>query len=445
MLIFVLKFSGFSEAKNSEILIITAINELIDEFYIKHNISYEIINYGDEVYQNNLVNNLIKSNKEYSKFKLKHIKNTTAWNHRLTQSAIIFINDTEQQLFFLSQSILDNDFHVNFRFIFILKNGENLKKLVKFNFTNIMNVTDGHMVQFSYFVTKSAEKIELYTVDWFQENLCSLPSMILYNVFNTTAKTWRNKLSANKFKNFNKCMIVIPARINSIYCNVNKVVGLQGVLPEIARIAAKKVNFVFNYQLIVIKNNSLHVVNNSILTPHIEKYSVISITRKKAVHTTTSISEMPFVFLTPLGEKYTNWEKVLLPFDCFTWTLLIITFGVAFLAVFTINKIRFIFLRNLIYGINVQHPAFNILGSFFGISQPRLPRENFARIILIFFLFFCLIIRTAYQGVLFEMMTSDMRKKLPERIDELYSKGYKISTEIRLLPSLNDMIAENKR
>jgi hypothetical protein len=59
--------------------------------------------------------------------------------------------------------------------------------------------------------------------------------------------------------------------------------------------------------------------------------------------------------------------------------------------------------------------------------------------------FFCLIIRTAYQGknektrltlykiwfvyisgVFFEMMTSDMRKKLPETIRELHPRKYTI-------------------
>lgn len=47
-----------------------------------------------------------------------------------------------------------------------------------------------------------------------------------------------------------------------------------------------------------------------------------------------------------------------------------------------------------------------------------------------FFIFFCLIFRTAYQGVLFEFMTKEMRKKLPTTIEELYVKNYSIYVDV---------------
>jgi hypothetical protein len=42
------------------------------------------------------------------------------------------------------------------------------------------------------------------------------------------------------------------------------------------------------------------------------------------------------------------------------------------------------------------------------------------------FIVFCLIIRTAYQGVLFEMITTDMRKESPNTMEELLQKNYTI-------------------
>jgi hypothetical protein len=96
-------------------------------------------------------------------------------------------------------------------------------------------------------------------------------------------------------------------------------------------------------------------------------------------------------------ESYNTYEKLTLPFDADTWMYLLITFGVAFLSIFFMNFLPKM-VRNIIYGENVSMPSFNVIGTFFGIGQTRLPNNNFARIVLMSFIIFCLIFRTAYQG-----------------------------------------------
>jgi hypothetical protein len=56
----------------------------------------------------------------------------------------------------------------------------------------------------------------------------------------------------------------------------------------------------------------------------------------------------------------------------------------------------------------------------------RLPINNFGRIVLLTFIIFCLIIRTAYQGVLFEMLTAEMRKESPNTMEEVLEQNYTI-------------------
>lgn len=73
---------------------------------------------------------------------------------------------------------------------------------------------------------------------------------------------------------------------------------------------------------------------------------------------------------------------------------------------------------------------------------------NYTRILLITFVLFCLVIRTAYQGVFYTMMVSEMRKKSPETIDDLKNQNYSIvcfddGRGHREL--LNEMIEENRR
>jgi hypothetical protein len=74
----------------------------------------------------------------------------------------------------------------------------------------------------------------------------------------------------------------------------------------------------------------------------------------------------------------------------------------------------------------INDPAFNAVGIFFGIGQTQLPRKNFSRIILMLFIWFCLIFRTCWQSMMFEFMTTDMRKPLPETIEDLRAMDYTI-------------------
>ena len=91
-------------------------------------------------------------------------------------------------------------------------------------------------------------------------------------------------------------------------------------------------------------------------------------------------------------------------------------------------------------------PAFNIVGTFFGISQIRLPNSNFPRMILAFFVYFCLVIRTAYQGVSYDMLTNDIRRPMIRQIVDLYAKNYTIYTlNIKdLIVSIRSMIEGGK-
>jgi hypothetical protein len=130
-------------------------------------------------------------------------------------------------------------------------------------------------------------------------------------------------------------------------------------------------------------------------------------------------------FMNFSAQSYTSYEKLLLPFDFTTWCFLLITFFSAFAIIFIIDLMP-VFLHSIVYGKGVKMPMLNVLRTFFGIAQARLPEGNFSRIILMSFILFCLVIRTAYQGVFFELLTTDMRKPQPETVDDLFSRNYTI-------------------
>ncbi len=62
-----------------------------------------------------------------------------------------------------------------------------------------------------------------------------------------------------------------------------------------------------------------------------------------------------------------------------------------------------------------------------------LPGRNFARFNLMVFILFSLVVRTAYQGVQFDMMLKEMRPKDVKTIDELLEKNFTIYGLVDLL------------
>lgn len=147
--------------------------------------------------------------------------------------------------------------------------------------------------------------------------------------------------------------------------------------------------------------------------------------------------------LTP-GEPYDSYEKLVFPFDFLTWIFLAVVFGCTFLSIFIINTFSRK-IQNIIYGENVLTPAQNVGAILFGMSQTKLPIKNFPRIILITFVLFCLVMRTAYQGVLFELIAADIRKPLPKTFHDLFVMNYSIQAINLIEVPLKEMLRNNER
>lgn len=112
-------------------------------------------------------------------------------------------------------------------------------------------------------------------------------------------------------------------------------------------------------------------------------------------------TECTLIFST--GEPYTPFEKLVIPFDMETWIALGVTFMAGFLTILLLKTCD-IERQRFTFGTYVDTPAFNMVVAFFGQGQNILPGRNFARYLLMMFVLFCLVIRTGYQGVQFELI-----------------------------------------
>jgi len=137
----------------------------------------------------------------------------------------------------------------------------------------------------------------------------------------------------------------------------------------------------------------------------------------------TSLIFKELYFTIPPAERFTEWEILFLAFDVATWSMILLTLLVAFIAVaiigFTSQSVN-----NFVFGENVSSPSLNILAAFLGIPQAILPKRSFARFLLMAFIMWSLLIRTCYVGVLFEYLKGDGRKAPIKSIDEMLDRNF---------------------
>jgi len=139
---------------------------------------------------------------------------------------------------------------------------------------------------------------------------------------------------------------------------------------------------------------------------------------------TTSYAVDTFIIVFPILEDLTSFEKLLYPLAMTTWMLLISYISVGYLSIFIINR-QSRKIQNFVIGQNVKYPYFNMLIAILGLSQNRLPMGNFARFLLMNFMILCLVLRTAYQGKLFQVMKASVKHSEPKTIAEMERLGYK--------------------
>ncbi|KAG5671926.1 hypothetical protein PVAND_002094 [Polypedilum vanderplanki] len=140
-------------------------------------------------------------------------------------------------------------------------------------------------------------------------------------------------------------------------------------------------------------------------------------------HVTTTYTEETYrLIITPPG-SLSSYEKLVMPFDKVTWILLSLTFLITFIVIKVVHR-KSKKIQNIIFGEKVCAPAYNVVGILFGIPQPSLPKNSFARFILMMFIIFCLIFRTAYVGVIFELLALNIQKQSPQTLIELMNDSF---------------------
>ena len=287
-------------------------------------------------------------------------------------------------------------------------------------------MTEPKMSQFLYFLVDHDMKIDLKTYEYFSENDCNEKASVTLNSFNKRTQKWTKELTSHKkYNNLQNCIITVKSSL--IYYNRRHDKKFTGFIFDFMDCVGKFKNFKVHrlpndLSIDNLKNNKIKIVLRTDVYLIVD--SLLGIIDED-FHITSTFTENINSFIITPAESYSSYEKILLPFDAATWWMILMTFTSAFTVILFVNclsKSK----QNLLYGTNIKMPALNVARIFFGIAQARTPKETFSRIILLVFILYCLVIRTAYQGVFYEMITTDMKRDLPLTLDDLFVKNYTI-------------------
>ncbi|CAO1394437.1 unnamed protein product [Diamesa hyperborea] len=240
----------------------------------------------------------------------------------------------------------------------------------------------------------------------------------------------------NKLANLHKCPLKVATVDIPPFVIVNNdenlpILGLEGFLMIVL---GKRMNFTM--EAIVVHDSYLwgQLFENGTSTGAIEMVMTGQVnltigyyTSSPLRNTMMSASSVHYtsnlVWIIPPGRQITSLEKLIKPFGPILWKAVIILLIISFLIVTVIGFFS-ITIQNFVFGRNVRAPSLNIINVFFGGSLVQTPTRNFARTILCFFMLFCLIIRSSYQGALFQYMQMDSRTPVKENIHEMIEAGY---------------------
>lgn len=273
--------------------------------------------------------------------------------------------------------------------------------------------------------------IRLLTFVWYTPQKCNASQLIEVNRFDKSSKRWQHEnFKIEKFSHFHGCRLgfMINSRMPEFYHTKvdqkrKSIVGCIGYHCGIVINFGKALNYTIQMntyrgqkQLFYKMPFDLCLLSSSL------EMRVRFDGNNQYVVTRPIYHDEHFLTLTP-GEEFNGYEKLYLPFDEPTWAWIGITFTTAFVTIFVLRFVRKD-IALFVIGRGVTTPTLNVFRGFFGIGQIVCPGRNFARYNLVMFILFSLVIRTAYQGKMFEFLQKEMRKPAPESIDEMIDQNY---------------------
>ena len=296
--------------------------------------------------------------------------------------------------------------------------------------------------------------INLMTFITFNEVSCGNTTPILINQFNKSTGNWNCKdFFPKKHKNFFHCPIrvVFFESVPSVVVKytTNQSYELSGFEVEMIQKMSEIFNFSTDFHLTslgnygeVFKNGSSNGAMKMVMDSEVDMMTggmYLTEIRSKYMSSSEFYETDPLVIIIPRGQPFTPLEKLFRPFNTVLWICLIATFiiGVCVISIINCQSIE---IRNLVIGRQIRNPFMNFTIALVGGSQHVLPKRNFSRVLLMFFLLFCLVIRSLYVGGLYNFLQSEQSTNEISTLDEINERELTVHMHQEISNILNDLM-----
>jgi hypothetical protein len=360
---------------------VKAMSDVISEIFVRHEERFDFLILGEPLNESSYVMcEILRKRHNVKVYKVKDLKEWTG------NAAFIFVNSLPLLLKFL------NDYNqTQPKLLFYVPKFRNFDES---NFSN----SSPHNTN-SYFLFESRTKINLKVFQRWSEKSCDIKHFLTLNSFDKRTKIWKNQLETTEnFQNFNGCPLKIFSgvyRLPTFEIIID--LGLSSIHKEIGSLMKRRNRKENEILKIFSEFGNFSIIQGKTKFDKDLDVSQFDWIPEPHLSCVAAVTQHSLATMYSPSEPYTNYEKMILPFDDTTWTYLILVLCAAFVGILVINQTPRAF-KDLVYGSGVKMPSFNVIGTLFGIGQTKLPDNNFGRIVLMTFIIFCLIFRTAYQG-----------------------------------------------
>lgn len=266
----------------------------------------------------------------------------------------------------------------------------------------------------------SSDSVFVFTYMPFANEFIANSKPIRINAFDRKTWNWTtNAFFPKKFKQLNRYPLRFNGYHNSprfITHNENESqIYYSGIAIDIVTILSNALNATLN----ILEYKPIGNIVGRLILANISDFSLGSLqpNRVDILSATETIYSDALILVVPPPFLIGPMTKIFLPFTIASW----ISIGMVAMLAFCVVKLVKLtpkILQDYVIGSNVTGSLLNVWKIFLGGSLQILPRKNFPRFLLAKFLIFTLIIRSLYQGKIFDIMKKDVRTVELKTIDQ---------------------------
>lgn len=321
----------------------------------------------------------------------------------------------------------------------------NVTSLMNYNYNHLIVIrryTSGDLDELVYkfwknlfinvsFLLNTTPNISIQTFVPYNEEHCNDTMLRTINIFDGQAYTW---LTRNFF----------PQKLNNFYGCAIRIATHKNVIPYIVReetVNGERVLMGRVIQMIDALSSSLKFTANLDYAPSVGAYEdcyrkvgnneadlfignvAIDKSRIEKLDFSLPIFFEFLKFVVPPGKSYSQVENFGRVFDSVTWTLIcvvcLLVGGVVLIISFRSKKVKV-----YAFGSHYNNAFMDYLATIFGSSLSTSPKAILPRLVIVKFVLFCFVIRSIYQGSLFNFLQSGAKASPVQSINEMISKGF---------------------